>query len=389
MSVIPPSLAAEMATNVYQVLETGSRGRVRFPQSPQLQKHFDFDLGSGAVKGETGGVFGLFERESGFAVVGKGKARFNGHHVVAVRGSSIHHDWLTNGNFGVATGYNNTSVHTGFNKTFSSLRPELERRLSDTATRHGKQQIHVVGHSLGGAIASLVADWAKMHFNTTVNLYTFGAPRVGLSGYAQKSTFAIDQHFRCTHGADPVPMAPVWPFVHAPTETPHEYRLDSGQGFNPDAHKMDRTGSPGYVDTATGDDWGALQKRSTHHLKQSVRLKYKDRMQASFTEYWAERLSSALVTLLKDAGYYTIVMAQAAAGTQLTFYDRLARSVEKIAQISTNFAEQTAGLLGHMLTFAGKVAVQVKELTHQFIRWVFDKTLGALNRSVKQALNSL
>lgn len=42
-----------------------------------------------------------------------------------------------------------------------------------------------------------------------------------------------------------------------------------------------------------------------------------------------------------------------------------------------------------MLVFAGHAAVVVSELTYQFIKWVFDKTLAALYRSVNHALNSL
>ncbi|XQF94233.1 hypothetical protein ACOBV9_18560 (plasmid) [Pseudoalteromonas espejiana] len=58
------------------------------------------------------------------------------------------------------------------------------------------------------------------------------------------------------------------------------------------------------------------------------------------------KLGVALVTLLKDAGYYSAVAAQAAIGTGLTFYDMLARTLDKIAKASASFATQTLGLLG-------------------------------------------
>nr|WP_274054955.1 hypothetical protein [Thalassomonas haliotis] len=39
--------------------------------------------------------------------------------------------------------------------------------------------MHCVGHSPGGALAALTADWIKAGFGKTVYLYTFAAPRVG------------------------------------------------------------------------------------------------------------------------------------------------------------------------------------------------------------------
>ena len=144
---------------------------------------------------------------------------------------------------------------------------------------------------------------------------------------------------------------------------------------------------PGYRNTAKGDDWGALQRRSNGFLHKPVRLRYESRHHASFTGYWADQLNAALVTLLKDSGYYTAVLAQAAIGTTLTFYDMVARTLEQVAQASAKFAQQTKGLLGHMLVFAGYASTAVVELSYQFIRWVFEKTMGALYRSVRQALD--
>ncbi|TDT44364.1 lipase (class 3) [Halospina denitrificans] len=384
MAALPPTLAAELAESVYGIMTPGSTGTYRFDRSPALDKRFQFDLSSGPIKAETGGFLGFYQKTTGFALIGHGKDRHKGEHVVAVRGTKLGQDWLTNGNVGLATSHNNSPVHSGFNQTFSSMKPTLEKRLGRQVTGGGT--VHCVGHSLGGAMASLIADWVKARFNCTVNLYTFGAPRVGLDGYATKSTFAIDAHYRCTHGADPVPMVPLWPFIHAPNQGGGEYRLDGGQGISVGAHMMGVDAAPGYRNTAQGDDWGALKRRSTNFLNQPVRLKYEQRHQASFTTYWAEKINAALITLLKDAGYYNAVVAQAAIGTTLTFYDMLSRALEKVAKASEQFASQTAGLLGHMLVFAGHAAKAVVDLSYQFIRWVFDKVLSALYRKVRQAI---
>jgi len=66
----------------------------------------------------------------------------------------------------------------------------------------------------------------------------------------------------------------------------------------------------------------------------------------------------ALITLLKSA-----VAAHAAIGTGLTFYDMLARTLDKIAK--------------------------AVELTYSFIKSVFDSTLGALYRAAREGLSGL
>ncbi|XQF93815.1 lipase family protein [Pseudoalteromonas espejiana] len=57
------------------------------------------------------------------------------------------------------------------------------------------------------------------------NLYTFGAPRVVLSNSIHSAANNIGQ-YRVTHGADPVPCVPAWPFSH----TSNEYQTAMNEG---------------------------------------------------------------------------------------------------------------------------------------------------------------
>jgi len=386
---ISPRLASELAERVYQIRSPDRTGNYALETSAELRQSFEFDVSAGPIRGVSGGLFGLYRKTSGFAMIGHGKGQFQGDHVIAIRGTKAGQDWLTNGNVGMSTCENGATVHAGFNKTFSTMKPLMEMQLNSHLRSSGNGTVHCVGHSLGGALASLAADWIKSYYCRPVNLYTFGSPRVGLNGFATKTTSRIDNIYRCTHGADPVPMVPLWPFIHAPNRERGEYRLDQGQGISVSAHFMGVDANPGYRNTAKGDEWGALQRSSMDFLNQPVRLRYESRHEASFTAYWAEKINAALVTLLKDAGYYSAVVAQAGIGTSLTFYDMLARTLEHVAKASTRFATQVRGLLGHMLVFARQGSARVVDLSFQFIRWVFDKTLGALYRSVKQALDGV
>lgn len=390
MGSISPRVASELADLVYQIKSPDSFGNYRVNLANlDVNRYFNFDFSSGPVHGRTGGLFGIYKKTTGFAIIGQGKNQNENDYVVAVRGTSSKQDWLTNFNVGFSPASNNSSVHAGFNRTFESMKPVLNKQLSSHLRKKSQGVVHCVGHSLGGALASLIAVWIKAEYRRPVNLYTFGAPRVGLEGFASKSSAGIEQIYRCTHGADVVPKVPLWPFIHAPNHGGSEFRLDSSEGINIEAHLMGVDHVPGYRNTANSNDWDKLYRKSSDYLSQPVRLSYQRRHQASFSAYWADRLNAALVTLLKDAGYYTAVVAQATVGTSLTFYDMLARTLEQVANASNRFAEQTAGLLGHMLVFAGKVGVKVGELSYAFIRWVFDRTVGALYRAVRQALDAV
>lgn len=77
--------------------------------------------------------------------------------------------------------------------------------------------VHCVGHSLGGAVASLAADWVSRTLKLPTKLYTIGAPRVGTDWLVKSTTASIREEniFRVYHSTDPVPMVPLYPFMHA------------------------------------------------------------------------------------------------------------------------------------------------------------------------------
>lgn len=385
MQAISPKIASELANIVYNIRSSTTTGIYELHFSRLVLNNFEFDIPNSRVEARTGGVFGLWRKTSGFALVGHGKNQFAGHHVIAVRGTKTSHDWLTNGNVGLSVSSGGVHVHSGFNQAFESMRPTLSRILSPHLTRGSVQGVHCVGHSLGGALASLTGDWIRAEYRKPVKVYTFGAPRVGMRGFSTKSSYNTEGLYRCTHGADPVPSVPLWPFVHAPVNG-FEYRLDNGSGISVEAHGMGPNNRPGYVNTANSSEWTNLHQSSLDYLNTPVRLQYERRHEASFTTRWAEKISAALITLLKDAGYYSAVMAQATISTSMTFYDLLARTLEQVAAASSRFAEQTRGLLGHMLAFARMAVTTVTDLTFRFIRWVFDQTAGALYRAVRQAI---
>ncbi len=387
MNTLTPEQAVQLALLAYDAKDIKNTDLINNSLSPSLRGQVDFSISRHSVQGVSGGFIShLFGLSSGFGLVGHGMGSLKGESVIAIRGTDTIRDGITDLHFGLSGGANGSMVHAGFNKTFYSMQHALQDFIKDNYKNKITGGVHVVGHSLGGALATLSADWIKAEFGLPVKLYTFGSPRVGLENFSRAATSRIDKIYRCTHGADPVAKVPLWPFSHAPYNG-QEIRLDNGQGLKGPAHKLD--GTPGYINTANSNDWNNLTVKANHFLSTPVRLKFEDRNQASFNSHWSDKLTAALITLLKDAGYYSAVATQASIGTGLTFYDMLARTLDKIAKASASFATQTLGLLGHMLVFAGKVISKAVELTYSFIKYVFDSTLGALFRAAREGLNGL
>ncbi|UTV27572.1 lipase family protein [Photobacterium atrarenae] len=394
MPSLTPRLASEIANIPYGLYQ--GAGRLAF--KGHFEKFFSFNDNS-SFEGKTGGISiienmpilrkvipGAQRNSEAFAVLGIGKGKYQGDLVISIRGTQNANDWVTNANLGYKGAPNGSLAHAGFINSFHSIRPQIRSYLLKLKRLPNK--VHCVGHSLGGALASLCADWLKSEFSLRVNLYTFGSPRVGLEPYARKSGSGADKIYRCTHGADPVPMVPLWPFVHAPHQG-QEYRLDNDTGFKISAHKMASTASPGYLNTAKSDSWGDLKLKANHFLGKPVRLKFEHRNQATFTEYWADKISAALITLLKDTGLLVAVSLQATISVGMTFYDYLAKHMERVSKASRMREIQVKGLLGHMLSFIGKPIQKIEDLSAKFIRSVFSMVLTKLYRSAQMALEAI
>ncbi|WP_413112227.1 lipase family protein [Thaumasiovibrio sp. DFM-14] len=380
MTTLSPKLASELAFLAYSVRNNSRNVK----PTPYTQKYFKL---LNKMTSRTGGY--LFNKETGFAALGYGDGRYKGDAIISIRGTEMTsgHDWGTNAQIGFKGNDNGQAVHAGFQRTFSLLRPQLQNFLDEWRNNSNTGVVHCIGHSLGGALATLTADWvAANSYASHVNLYTFGAPRVGLPGFASANTNRVNKIFRCTHGADVVPKVPLWPFVHSPYKG-FEFRLDGSQGISPSAHGMNPLAGavPGYLSTARGEDWQVLQRTASDFLP-PVRLDYNKRNQASYSNYWTDRLSAALITLLKDTGYYSAVAFQGAISGGATLYDFIAQTLVKIAEAGKTAASQVKGLLGHMLVFAGAASSVVIDLTYKTIREIFNKMLKRLYQGVNEAI---
>ena len=210
---LSPMFAAQLAGDVYLVKdELGRRAlKVDYRDTMEIGDH---SLATGRT-----GAFIIVKKSQLAAIFSTGKGMYKGQAFVAIKGTANLYDALTDLNTGVKTSHTGCPVHQGFYYAFDSIITELRKFITSLKGIH---TIHCVGHSLGGAIATLAADWIKASgAKATAKLYTFGSPRVGLDMFTKKCTSRLltSNIYRVYHQTDPVPMVPTWPFYHAPNST--------------------------------------------------------------------------------------------------------------------------------------------------------------------------
>ena len=130
--------------------------------------------------------------------------------VLAFRGSGSVRNWLANldvrkVNVDICPG---CRAHAGFWKSWTEARTGVIAALLKAAQDYPSFKVVVVGHSLGGAIASFAAAEIRNR-GVNADLYTYGAPRIAGSSL---SNYITNQNrggnFRVTHTDDPVPRLP-------------------------------------------------------------------------------------------------------------------------------------------------------------------------------------
>jgi predicted lipase len=106
-------------------------------------------------------------------------------------------------------------VHQGFMKQFEALKGAVVKTVEKYLDRIDR--IQFVGHSLGGALATLFAGYIgrfhrgymdRYHRDIDIVCHTFGAPRVGNRHYAKWFQDSVKINARITNPNDPVAQMP-------------------------------------------------------------------------------------------------------------------------------------------------------------------------------------
>ena len=99
--------------------------------------------------------------------------------------------------------YKDGYVHGGFQGEIDKVGDELDTHLSVLEDR----KIHVTGHSLGAAMATICAKRLSEEYENIHCLYTFGSPRVGNRKWCKSHKV---KHYRFQNNNDMVSKVPFW-----------------------------------------------------------------------------------------------------------------------------------------------------------------------------------
>jgi triacylglycerol lipase len=379
MTALKPVVAAELARDVYAV-----------QQELELQIFMmrpEFSNSSGqkiSVKARVGTR--LINTRDGFAVCAVGGKDYSNDIFLVFRGSTmanLYADWVSNARIGVTSTLTGP-VHSGFNNIFSSILPEIQKFVKD----HEKPGaiFHCIGHSLGGAVAMLCANWLKSNKGRSVKLYSFGAPKSGMYLYSSKFTQKIGKEniFRAYHPTDPVPMIPLFPYLHAPLPGYGHYIPVNENMISTAAHDIRL-----YVKSVTGTTWNQLERRKPPYTIESgveQWLRSVSPVSASSPKIW-EWINAGLIYVLKKITGNALTIIQGGFIGALTVADTIAYILRKGIDMSVSVGEWVIHLMRKIMQVLGmRVIDDKKDLTQEVMRTALIKVMDKTTAEAKKAV---
>jgi triacylglycerol lipase len=190
---------------------------------PEVQEAVLNDAAAAASSVADPSAFGFVVREVASGAI-----------LVCMRGTQTPREWLTNFT-AVPSPFNEVPgfglVHLGFERMTRSVRASIQTALTgiDPGVR-----VTAVGHSLGGAMATLSVIDMKHNFGrTNVDLCTFGGPRVGKPDFRRNFNREIPRCFRVTNQFDIVPHVPslLTGWVHVGDEIEVDGNVDNAHSL--------------------------------------------------------------------------------------------------------------------------------------------------------------
>lgn len=383
MTALTPPQAAAIAKGVYDVqdamsLEDANAFAIRNARSLGID-HLFSTAESTRFTGTTGPFF--VRTRTGFGYAARGIESREGELLVAMRGTVGWRDWLTDGNMGYARGPTGHTVHSGFNDTFNSLIDQLVTATGGTTPT----AVHCVGHSLGGALASLTAAHLTQAGFRNIRLYTFGSPRVGLSPFSRylQRQIGAGNIYRVYHDCDPVSMVPIFPYQHVPfSGTIYPLTWGGGMLFY-ESHFM-----ANYVEAVAGATWDSLAAEPVDPLAADVRTWLNSAgsggLMFSATTLWM--ISRALQWLIGEIVVGVVGVTLAGAATML---DKLAWIIATGAAAAREFADYAVSLMRRIMAWMGRTVAAGVNLTVAFVRWVLSMLFSIVGSMARRAIGGL
>ena len=379
MTVLVPRIAAELASDVYLVQNPYSVraffSRPEFSSDIRKKAHLTATVG-----------FRIANVKDGFGVCAVGAGEYKNDVFLIFRGSTNKNnmaDWVSNARIGVEFSKTGRPVHLGFNHIFTSMLPDIEAFMAEN---HVSGTIHCLGHSLGGAVATLAADWVKNNFGNTVKLYTFGAPRPGLLLFAQHVSNKLQKKniYRTYHATDPVPMIPVFPFMHPPLPG-YGHCIPSNENIlSADAHDRVK-----YINSVRFSSWEDLEKRKPPYSAESVVeqwLESANPVNPADPKVW-QWIDASLNYVIKKVVGVVFVSLQGIGTGLMTIADKIAWVLQKGIDLSLHIGRLVFHLMRKIMQALSMAALHTDaEITQLFIREILVKLMMKMNTEAQMAI---
>ncbi|MCW8127633.1 lipase family protein [Microbulbifer halophilus] len=387
MSLISNKDAASLASVVYEIENTSFEKRT----IDRFKTKWDFSNHGDVVNGSSGTLW-VIKKETGFGVIAQGKGEFENDLLILLRGTSNAFDWATDGTVGFSPSETGRFVHTGFNKCFGSMLPELKEHLSKI--KGSVRTIHCIGHSLGGALATLTVEWLKKSnfvSASKIKLYTFGSPRVGAHSFAKLVTQDLSQGkdiYRVYHKSDVVPMVPMWPFYHIP-EKSGAFCLDNyvnpGDMISFADHKMEN-----YVKSISKiSSWKTMPQLEPEVSESAIERWLSSDGPISFTFNTMNMIHRAIAYVISKVLKLTGISVQFGIASGVTLLDLLAYVLKKGIDFSKSLSGWIYKLIVRIMSALGMKIKKDIQLTTQFIRYIFTTLKNKVDRLVQAALHGI
>jgi len=372
---LAPLDAANMAKAVYAVNGGDPRSFQRLLSNDLFSQS---KRSTHSLTAKVGGMLALSTRD-GFGLCAMGGRGYENDAFIIFRGTTSANggaDWLTNGHIGLNRSSAGHPVHVGFNRTFKSMKSQMQTFFSQNRVTG---TVHCIGHSLGGAVASLAAEWIKHNIGKSVKLYTFGAPRVGTYFFAKGITYTLKEEsmHRVYHKTDPVPMVALFPFMQAPYNSVAHHMESTDLVISAAAHDMGK-----YVDSVRAKSWTNLNNvveepyALDYGIEQWLRSKSKLNVNSPTFLRWAE---SALIYVLKKLGLSIAAALQGVGMTGSTLMDKIAYILHRGLDLAAEVSMWVIHFMRRIMQALGmKTADSKEQLTKEVMR-------AALQRLMRNA----